>query len=195
MKKWISSICLLVVTLLLGGCGSSFNPSASCLYIQKDGKLTQAIVESFEKDYYNLTEFESMMKKELNAYNQKFGEEKITVQRLEEKNDTLYLLLDYEDSDTYSEYNEVYCFTGTIEEALEEGLSFNMVFKDAAYEEFTAAKATEKKSEPVVVLREEGMVQLERPIKYVSNNVEVIDEKLVQVMPIEDENEYAYIIY
>ena len=45
------------------------------------------------------------------------------------------------------------------------------------------------------MLREEGMVQLERPIKYVSNNVEVIDEKLVQVMPIEDENEYAYIIY
>ena len=182
MKKWISALCLLAVTLLLGGCGESFEPSASCLYVQRDGKLTQAIVESFEKEYYSLEEFRSMMKKELGLYNEMFGEEKITVKRLEEKNDTLYLLLDYVDSATYSEYNEVYCFIGTVEEALENGHSFNMVFKDAAYEEFTAAKATAKKSDHVIVLREEGMVQLEHPVKYVSNNVEVIEEHLVQVM-------------
>lgn len=195
MKKWISALCILASVWMLAGCGSSFKPSVTSLYFQKDGKITQAIVESFEKEYYSLEEFRSMIQKEIDTYNQSFGEERISVESLEVKNDALYLLLDYKDADTYSQYNEAYCFTGTISEALDEGLPFNMVFKDQDYEEYTAAEATEKKSSPVIVLKEEGVVQLERPVKYVSNNVEIIDSHMVQIMPIEAEDEYAYIIY
>ena len=39
------------------------------------------------------------------------------------------------------------------------------------------------------------VVQLEKPVKYVSNNVEIISDHMVQVMPIEDSAEYAYIIF
>lgn len=195
MKKWIRAVCLLAAVLMLTACGTSFDPAATSLYIQKDGKITQAIVESFEQDYYSLKEFQSMIEKEIDAYNQGFGEERITISRLEVENDALYLLMDYEDADTYSQYNEVYCFVGTVSEALDKGLPFNMVFKDEAYEEYTAAEATEKKSNSVVVLKEEGVVELEKPVKYVSNNVEILDENMVQVMPIAAEDEYAYIIY
>lgn len=194
MKNRIWAVCLLAVVFLTG-CQKSFEPSASSLYIQKDGKLTQAIVESFEQDFYTLDGISSMTQKEVDTYNQSFGEERITINRLEVKDGTLYLLLDYADADTYSQYNEVYCFVGTIDDALSAGLSFDMVFKDRSYEECTAAKATEKKSSHVAVLKEEGMVELESPVKYVSNNVEIIEDRLVQVMPIEDEDEYAYIIY
>lgn len=195
MKKWISTICILAAVILLIGCSSAFQPSVTSLYIQKNGEITQAIVESFEKDYYSDREFQSMIEKEVDAYNSKYGEERITIERLEVEDSTLYLLLGFKDADTYEHYNESYCFSGTVDEALDEGLSFNMDFKDASYEEYSTSDVTEKKNNSVVVLKEEGIVQLEKPIKYVSNNVEVISEHMVQVMPIEDENEYAYIIF
>lgn len=195
MKKWISTICILAAVILLIGCSSAFQPSVTSLYVQKNGEITQAIVESFEKDYYSDREFRSMIEKEVDAYNAQYGEERITIERLEVEDGTLYLLLGFKDADTYGHYNESYCFSGTVDEALDEGLSFNMDFKDALYEEYSTSDVTEKKSNSVVVLKEEGIVQLEKPIKYVSNNVEVISEHMVQVMPIEDENEYAYIIF
>ena len=47
----------------------------------------------------------------------------------------------------------------------------------------------------MLIVQSEGIVELERKIKYVSNNVEVISEHSAQIMPIEAEDEYAYIIY
>lgn len=195
MKKWMSVLCILTVVLAMSGCSTSFRPSASSLYVRRDGKLTQAIVESFEKDYYSLAEFESMINKEIDTYNSRYGEEKISLNRLELKDQALYLLMDFADADVYSAYSEEYCFVGTIEEALDQGLPFNMVFKDADYEEYTAADVTAKKSQHVAVLQNEGVVQLERPVKYVSNNVEILSDYMVQVMPITDSAEYAYIIF
>ena len=46
----------------------------------------------------------------------------------------MYLKLHYADADTYRLYNEEYLFVGSVEDALSEGLSFNMIFRDADYE-------------------------------------------------------------
>ena len=130
------------------------------------------------------------------VYNQKLGETKITVESTEVKDSVMYLKLHYADADTYRLYNEEYLFVGSVEDALSEGLSFDMIFRDADYEgEYTAADVTENKSETVAVAKEEGVIQLEKPVKYVSSNVEILDAHTVEVMPIEAEDEYAYIIY
>lgn len=196
MKKYIVSFLTVVFAVcLLTGCGSSFDPSISSLYIQKDGKITQAIVGTFEKAYYSLDEFESMVTQEVDAYNSQYGEQRIEIERLEEKNDTVYLLLDFADADTYEHYSEEFCFTGTIGEALDHGFSFNMEFRDADYEDCTLEEVTAHSGDLIAILKEEGVVQFDHPVKYVSNNVEILSENMVEVMPIDDEDEYAYIIY
>lgn len=198
MKKWMSAVCVLMAVLFMTGCGKnkSFNPSVSSLYIEKNGEITQAIVESFAQEYYSLDEFSAMVQKEVDVYNQKLGETKITVESTEVKDSVMYLKLHYADADTYRLYNEEYLFVGSVEDALSEGLSFSMIFRDADYEgEYTAADVTENKSETVAVAKEEGVIQLEKPVKYVSSNVEILDAHTVEVMPIEAEDEYAYIIY
>ena len=198
MKKWMSAVCVLMAVLFMTGCGKdkSFNPSVSSLYIEKNGEITQAIVESFAQEYYSLDEFSAMVQKEVDVYNQKLGETKITVESTEVKDSVMYLKLHYADADTYRLYNEEYLFVGSVEDALSEGLSFNMIFRDTDYEgEYTAADVTENKSETVAVAKEEGVIQLEKPVKYVSSNVEILDAHTVEVMPIEAEDEYAYIIY
>lgn len=195
MKKWTCIICMSVLLLSISGCGSSFEPSISSLYVQKDGTLTYAVVESFEKDYYSLNEFQSMIEREVDTCNSMYSEPAITINQVEVKDGTLYLLLEFVNAEAYSNYNEEYCFVGTIEEALEEGRSFDMVFKDTKYEEYTTAEVTDKKENHVLIVQSEGVVELEAAVKYASNNVEILSERMVEVMPMADEEEYAYIIY
>ena len=75
MKKWMSAVCVLMAVLFMTGCGKdkSFNPSVSSLYIEKNGEITQAIVESFAQEYYSLDEFSAMVQKEVDVYNQDHG--------------------------------------------------------------------------------------------------------------------------
>ncbi len=194
MKKCVTILCALFLVLPMAACGSSFDPSVTSLYVQKNGELTYAVVESFEKEYYSLSEFQSMIDREVESCNSNYSEPAISVERLEVENGTLYLLLNFSNAKAYSSYNEEYCFVGTIEEALGVGQSFDLLFKDADYEECTTAEVTEKKDNQVLILQNEGIVQLEKPVKYVSNNVEIISDHMVEVMPIEEEDEYAYII-
>ena len=194
MKKCVTILCALFLVLPMAACGSSFDPSVTSLYVQKNGELTYAVVESFEKEYYSLSEFQSMIDREVESCNSNYSEPAISVERLEVENGTLYLLLNFSNAEAYSSYNEEYCFVGTIEDALSAGQSFSLLFKDADYEECTTAEVTEKKDNQVLILQNEGIVQLEKPVKYVSNNVEIISDHMVEVMPIEEEDEYAYII-
>ena len=170
MKRWFSVICILMITVLTVGCGkNSFEPSVSSIYVHKDGRITEAIVESFIQDYYSFDEFQIHgQKKEVVAY------DNVSIKSLELKDSTVYLLLDFADAETYSKYSEVYCFQGTVGEALSAGLPFAMDFKDEQYEEYSTSEVTEKTSNPVLVLKSECFVQTEQPIKYVSNNVEIL---------------------
>ncbi len=195
MKRCFPVLAAGFVILSLAGCGSSFDPSVSSIYIQPDGKVTQAIIGSFEQAYYSMDEFQSMVEKEVAAYNAAHGEGKVEIDRMDVKDDTMHLLLEYEDADTYEQYNEKFCFTGTVEDALNEGFPFDMDFRGPDYADYTLEEATADQSDSIVVLKEEGVVQLEKAAKYVSNNVEYLSDNMVEVMPIEAENEYAYIIY
>ena len=78
---------------------------------------------------------------------------------------------------------------------LEKGFSFNKDFRDADYVEQETADVTTDRERSIVILKDEGTVQLEQPVRYVSNNVEILSDHMLQVMTIEDPEEYAYIVY
>ena len=181
MKKWIYATGVLLLALSMNGCGSSsFEPSISSLYIRKDGKVTYAVVESFEKEYYSEDEFRSMTEREVDTYNSQYSEPVISVNELEVKDETLYLLLDFTDADAYSAYSGEYCMAGTVGDALDAGHSFQMVFKDADFEEHSVTEVTDKKEDHVLILKSECIVQLEGTVKYVSNNVDILSGHMVE---------------
>ena len=83
MKKWIYAVCVLMLALSVSGCGSSFEPSVTSMYVQKNGKVTYAVVESFEKEYYSLEEFQTMIEHEVEICNGSYSEPVISIERLE----------------------------------------------------------------------------------------------------------------
>ena len=81
MKKWILAICICVLALSMTGCSSSFEPSVTSMYVQKNGKITYAVVESFEKEYYSLDEFRTMIDREVEACNSQYSEPAIAIEK------------------------------------------------------------------------------------------------------------------
>lgn len=195
VRFWIWAVVTAALALSVGGCGSSFEPSETSIYVQKDGKVTYAVVESFDKEYYSLEEFQTMIEREVTACNGIYSEPAISIKKLEVKDGTLYLLMDFTSAEAYGRYSEEYCFVGTIDEALESGKSFDTPFKDKNDEERTTAEVTGKKNSHVLIVQSEGIVELEKAVKYVSGNVEILSAHKLRVAPMESEEEYAYIVY
>lgn len=82
-RALISLVACAMMSVLLIGCGQKKLPTESELEIGKKDTVTSALVESFEKDFYDLEEFRDMAALEIALYNEAAGEERISLKRLE----------------------------------------------------------------------------------------------------------------
>ena len=127
---------VLLSVFFLFGCGSDNNEETSNIAIDKDGKISYVMVEDFSKDYYSLDELESMVRSELEIYNDGWDEPHIILETSEliakDDDSKVKLSLSFETSDDFTAFNEDYLYYGTIEEALGSGysLSPSLVDKD-----------------------------------------------------------------
>lgn len=128
-KSGKTGVCMLLCALFLSGCGQAGGPDAigsTTLSVSDKGSLTSYLVGDFAKDYYNLSELESMVTEEANAYNssQTGGDSAVeveTVELLESDSSKVMIKLQYDSVDTYRAYNGVDLFYGTVEEAIAAG--------------------------------------------------------------------------
>jgi len=70
MKK--TAACIVLMALFLTGCGETWVPGEvekSMLSVEKDGRVTEYLVEDFGKSYYNISELTSMAVEEAAQYN------------------------------------------------------------------------------------------------------------------------------
>ena len=98
---------------------------------------------------------------------------------IEEKN-SVALLMDYQTAADYAEFNEILLFSGTFSEAAAEGyLPEELYDVEGNSVEVDLDKLGELK---VVVTEESVCLQTSGKIKYVSDNVTILDKKLAKAM-------------
>ena len=180
MKRAWSFALVLASAFLLMGCGQKFEPTESTIFVTSKGVVKSAIMESFDKSYYDFDELYKSVEKEVKAYCLDNIEEKITITSLTQENDSVTLLMDYQTVEDYVDFNEVLLFSGTFAEAAAEGyLPDNL--QDA--EGMTAEINLEEQGELKVLVTEESVcIQTSGRIKFVSDNVSVLDKKLAKAM-------------
>lgn len=221
MKK-VCSICLVILMIsLISGCATKF-PDTDTVYIQKDGEISEASVESFDKKYYSQDELESYIKDEISDYKKSHdgGSVKMTSFKMDGKK--AKLMMKYDGYQSYSDFNGKKLFTGTVVQAIAAGYKFNVNFvkvedgkvkgesvgTESATESLTEASTQAGKTvEPVdtnvitknddykvVVINQDTNVEVKGTICYVSaNGVTVKGDNTATVKELNDE--VSYIVY
>ena len=80
--------------------------TVNTLVVNDEGTIQSAMVEAFDKDYYDLNELEEFVKDDLDKFNEE-NDTKITLEEIKANDDKVVLVFGYDSIEEYSAYNEV----------------------------------------------------------------------------------------
>ena len=179
MKRILNFCLIFTITLLATGCGSKFEPTVSTIYVTSKGEVKSAIVESFDKAYYDFEELSEDVQKEVTAYClDKNQEEAAVVESLTLGEGEVSLFMNFQTVDDYIAFNDVLLFAGTYAEAVSEGYIPEELYDAEGMSVPTDSEELDKLK--VIVTEESISVQTHGKIKYVSDNVSIVDKKLAR---------------
>ena len=180
MRKTLNFLAVLSMAFLLSGCGQRFEPTESTIFITSKGLVQSAVIESFDKSYYDFDELYEAVEKEVKAYCLDKNEEVVTISSLVEENDSITLLMDYQTVEDYVKFNDVLLFSGTFSEAAAAGYLPEELYD---VEGNSVEVDLESLGDLNVIVTEESVcIQTSSNIKYVSDNATILDKKQAKAM-------------
>jgi len=192
MKKYLYMCLLAVCFLMLAGCGKAA-PEDDTISVDKKGKILYTIVEDFDKDFYDAAELQTMIEEEAEAYNGKFGQPHLFVEKFEVKDGVAVLQLQFDEGKYYADYSGMTLFSGSVVDALDEGYNLfgECMGTDGALTDLEHVEGAEAME--VLILEEAVSVEVPGTIVCVSRagNVMINGKKEATVL----EAEEAFIIY
>ena len=180
MKKIWNFCMILAAALLFVGCGNKFEPTESTIYITSKGEVKSAVMESFDKVYYDFEELSEDVQNEVKSYCLDVNEEVVAIEALTQGEDEVTLLMNYQTVEDYTAFNDVLLFTGTYEEAVNAGYVPEELYDTDG--EFTEIGSEELDNLKVIVTEESVCIQTSGKIKYVSDNVSIVEKKLARAL-------------
>lgn len=196
--------CCIGMSMLLGACGAKLDVQENTIALQRNGKILEAAVESFDQSYYDQEELNTYVQNVVDDYTAEHGKKSVSVtdSKVEEKK--AYLTLQYENAETFSDFTGIECFNGSIVEAQSAGYDFDLDFypvTDGKADTKTVKGSTllDDDDLKVLIVKENSDLIVPGKIAYVSTEgTEVASEKQVNVTQKEqdtDEAVLAYVLY
>ena len=202
MKKRMAALgCCVGMSMFLGACGTKLDVQENTIALQKNGRILEAAVESFDQSYYDEEELNSYVQKAVDAYVQEHGKQSVSVTDSKVENKKAYLTLQYKDAETFNEFSGTECFSGSIVEAQSAGYDFDLEFypvKDGKAEKKAVKGSALLKEDNLNVLIVKANSDLIVPgkIAYVSTEgTDVTSEKQVNVTQKEQDTDEAVLVY
>lgn len=194
-KKKISVILMITLLVLLCGCAEQkVAADTTTVFVHKNGKITDAIVEDFGQSYYDASELQTMMNKEITAYNQTTGNVNSAVlSNFEVADGIAKAYIDFASAEDYGAFNQTDCFFGTVADAYEAGYDLDVPLKSVSGDETLDKNALLEKGNYKLLLIEEHVdVETYKKILYKSANVDIVDENHARVSS--EADGFAYIL-
>ena len=194
MKKKNIYILILVAGLALSGCSQDEEHyEETVLTVQKRGKVTENIVESFDKDYYNIGELEEEYAKAISDYNDSIGSEEIKLKKIELKDEKVYVDLDFTGPSDYESFVGETLVVGTVADAYDNGYSLDVTLKGVKNgNRIGKIQLMGMMDKSIVIVSEHVRIDVFRDIAYVSANVDMIDDRSARVLS--ESDGLAYLI-
>lgn len=208
MRKVRIISALLLLSLFIGGCGKDSTEngtqsqkidsnaedakepqsvSISSIELLKDGSIEETIIEDFSKDYYNEEELKNMLLFEVAGFNKESGDKNISVDKFEQKNGILTVVIKYPSAETYTEYNtnsysDRKLFYGTVSEAYDAGWPLDIMVKSVKNEEETLGKEELLQMGKSYILITNEIIEIKsaKKIAYIGENIELAAKNKVK---------------
>lgn len=178
--------------LMLSGCemleekfSSEQAPTETTLKVEKDGTVTETVIDKLDQSYYNSGDLEAMINSSVSEYNQLHGADSVKVEEILWEGNQISLKMVYQSAADYGEYNNVKFYNGSMLGAEMEGYLFYNQFKKV--EEGQAAGAAISNEEPlkhkeqqVLVTNSDHVVEVPGEVLYVSANGSPTGKKSVK---------------
>lgn len=173
-----SAAMFLAILFCLTGCGGIERAKESTVTVNKEGIVTEALIEEFLSENYDADELEASIKELADTYNEEIGKEAVKIMKIRVKEGVATALLQYESDDIYREFNQVDFFAGNVGQAKEEGYTFAGTFQDVEGKEIASGTVLDScTDQQVIIIREPLNVQVPGKILYVSNNMKILNNK------------------
>lgn len=208
-KKVIAVILCLVCVFSLCSCGLftkkySFKAEDGSIYVHADGQITAAIIEDFDKDYYDLEELTGLAQQQVLEYNRsRYGleyysydqltkEQKkemllpVSLESVEKKDGKVILVFRYANGDAYTGFNGIdiqnsggsKVYTAVVGET-QMPLEGSFVAARGGEAQLTAELAG-KTEYHLIYVDYATKIYFEHDVSYVTNNVAVLTGNSVQ---------------
>ena len=195
------------MSAVLAGCSGNaapaFAPAQSSLYITSEGVVTSATIEKYEADYYSADELKASVEEVLSAFGGE-GAAPASVKECTMADGTAKLLIEFKSPDSYLDFMKEYPDTEseiqiseldvtTVSDGIAKGYLVGERFYHLAKDKKEVAADEVMKQSKLYVAAVEGpaLIQTDGTIVYISNNVELAGNNLVQT-PAE---EMSYIVF
>lgn len=208
MKKWNRILPVLGMVLLLVGCGKK-TAEMTTIEILKDGSIRHTMVEEFGEGTADA--LQSLMEEKVAAYNSgNSGKESVKVDTVKAEDGSVMVVMTYPDADSFDGFMNMDVvavdpslrapfFYGTVEEALMQGYDLEITLQSVGEEGALQGKSDLlAKGESTLIIYDNQMnlgapvqISLQNSPAYVSDNVTVVEDKLVEVA---GEDKPAYIL-
>lgn len=163
------------------------------LSVAKRGKVTERIVENFDKDYYNLEELKGEFTESIQKYNDSIGAEEIRLKNIELKDSRIYVDLDFNGPSDYERFVGEKLFVGSISDAYDNGYSMDVTLKGTEKgDKIGKVQIMGMSNDSIIILSEHVRIKTFRDIAYVSANVDLIDSDEARVLS--ESDGLAYLI-
>lgn len=196
MKKMKMLLTVGMVSGLLGACGMLGGAvDTTTVSFDKNGVVTETIVEEFAQPYYDVEELKGDIAAEISDYNSKAGvAEAIVLGDVELSEDKqIRVEMEFKTYADYKTFNDKELFWGTVADAYGAGYEFTSM-RDVNQEGvvLSAADVLEKGDMHMVILEEAQQIIVPGKICYISDGVSLIEEKRAINL---NEGQNAFIIY
>lgn len=157
---------------MIAGCGTNIDSDTNMVYVDKKGAVTSVDVEVLDADYYNEEELKEFINDEVTVYTQEHGKKSVKVDSITVQDQNAKLIMKYETTDDYTDFNGIDLYQGKVVKALAEGYDFNADFYsveegsvsgNASRDDIYAADDLK-----VVIIKANTDVQVDGTICYVS---------------------------
>ena len=200
-KRMVALSCCIGMCMLMAACGTKLDVQENTIALQRNGKILEAAVETFDQSYYKEDELNSYIQNAVDDYTAEHGKKSVSVTESKVEEKKAYLTLQYENAETFQDFSGIECFSGSIVEAQSAGYDFEQDFypvTDGKADKKTVRGSSllEDDDLRVLIVKENSDLIVPGKIAYVSTEgTEVTSEKQVNVTQKQQDTDESVLVY